>query len=308
MSFIYQGEPERGRIWREVFAAEMPDLAFHTLPETGDPLEVTYAATWKPIDAMAERFPNLRVLFSSGAGVDQFDLASLPEHVSLVRMVEPGIIDSMAEYVTLATLLLHRDFVDYAGQQASRRYAALRVTPAVRRRVGVMGLGTLGQAALTRLAPFGFALRGWNRSPRPIAGIACFTGEAEFETFLSGCDILVCLLPLTPETAGILSARSFAHLPPGASLVNVGRGGHLVEPDLVAALDSGQISAAVLDVAAIEPLPEDHPFWVHPRIVLTPHIASMTQPDSAARVLLDNIRRHRAGEPMVGHVDRARGY
>lgn len=308
MSIVYQGMPERGRIWREVFAAEMPDLAFHVLPETGDPLEVTYAATWKPIDAMAERFPNLRVLFSSGAGVDQFDLTALPDRVSLVRMVEPGIIDSMAEYVTLATLLLHRDLVDYAERQASRRYAALPVTPASRRRVGVMGLGTLGQAALARLAPFGFPLRGWNRSPRAIAGVRCFTGEAEFEAFLSGCDILVCLLPLTGETAGILSARTFGHLPPGASLVNVGRGGHLVEPDLLAALASGRLSAAMLDVTATEPLPEDHPFWRHPRIVLTPHIASMTQPESAARVLLDNIRRHRAGEAMIGHVDRGRGY
>lgn len=239
MSIIYQGQPERGRIWREVFAAEMAELPFHTLPETGDPLAVTYAATWKPIDAMAERFPNLRVLFSSGAGVDQFDLASLPDHVSLVRMVEPGIIASMAEYVTLATLLLHRDLVDYAGQQASRRYAALSVTPAARRRIGVMGLGTLGQAALARLAPFGFPLRGWNRSPRIIAGVECFTGEAEFEAFLSGCDILVCLLPLTAETAGILSVRTFGHLPHGASLVNVGRGGHLVEPDLLGGSRAG---------------------------------------------------------------------
>lgn len=307
MSIIYQGKADRGEIWRALFAAEMPDMPFHLLPEAGDPAEVTYAATWAPIPDMA-RFPNLRVLFSSGAGVDQFDAAALPPDVSLVRMVEPGIIDSMAEYVTLSTLLLHRDFVGYRRSQDAAAWAPLPVRTAASRRVGLMGLGTLGQASLARLRPFGFDLRGWNRSPREIEGVACFTGPAEFDAFLSGCEILVCLLPLTEETRGILSAALFEKLPAGAGIVNTGRGGHLVEPDLIPALESGRLSAAILDVTEVEPTPPDHPFWRHPRIVLTPHIASMTQPESAGRVLLDNVRRHRAGEAMVGLVDRRRGY
>jgi glyoxylate/hydroxypyruvate reductase A len=308
MAIVYQGAAERGDVWRSLLAEAVPDLAFHLWPEAGDPAAVTYAVTWKPIDGLTTLFPNLRVLFSSGAGVDQFDPSGLPEGVTLVRMVEPGIVDSMAEYVTLATLLLHRDLVDYGLAKARRRWEPLPVVPAGRRSVGIMGLGTLGQAALARLAPFGFRLRGWNRSARAIPGVECFAGQEERDAFLSDCDILVCLLPLTDETRGILSGSLFRSLPRGASLVNAGRGGHLVEPDLLRALDEGALSAAVLDVASVEPLPSDHPFWTHPRIVLTPHVASQTQAESAGRVLAENIRRHRAGEPMIGVVDRRRGY
>lgn len=307
MSIIYQGKADRGEIWRDLFRAELPDIPFHLLPETGDPAAVTYASTWSPLEDIA-RYPNLEVLFSSGAGVDQFDPAAIPAGVSLVRMVEPGIVAAMAEYVTASVLMLHRDVVAYRQSQARSAWAPLPVRTAASRTVGVMGLGILGQAALARLAPFGFALRGWNRSAREIEGVACFTGPPELDAFLSGCEILVCLMPLTNETRGILSAELFAKLPEGAALVNVGRGGHLVEPDLIPALDAGRLSAAVLDVTAVEPTPADHPFWRDPRIVLTPHIASMTQPESAGRVLLDNVRRHRAGEPMIGLVDLGRGY
>lgn len=214
----------------------------------------------------------------------------------------------MCEYATLAVLMLHRDVLDYRVDQLASSWSPRPLRTAASRTVGVMGLGTLGQAVLSRLSPFGFSLRGWNRSPRRIEGVACFSGPAEFESFLSGCEILICLLPLTPETRGILSAELFAKLPAGAALVNTGRGGHLVEQDLIPALDEGRLSAAVLDVTAVEPTPADHPFWRHPRIVLTPHIASMTQPESAGRVLLDNVRRHMAGEPMIGLVDLGRGY
>lgn len=307
MGIVYQGLAERGEIWRDQVAESLPDLAFHVWPDIGDPAAVTYAVTWTPFEDLG-RFPNLQVLFSSGAGVDQFDPATLPETVTLVRMVEPGIIDGMADYVTLATLLLHRDLVDYGIAQSKGHWAPLPVTPSGERRVGIMGLGTLGQAALARLAPFGFGLRGWNRSARTIPSVDCFAGEAELDAFLAGCDVLVCLLPLTEATRGILSAGLFRRLPRGARLVNAGRGGHLVEADLLDALEDGTLSAAVLDVASVEPLPPEHPFWSHPRIVLTPHIASQTQPASAGRVLVENIRRHRAGEPMVGTVDRRQGY
>lgn len=308
MAIVYQGAAERGEVWRRLLAEAVPGLAFHTWPETGDPAAVAYVVSWQPIDGLPARFPNLRVLFSSGAGVDQFDAAALPADVVLVRMVEPGIIDSMAEYVTLATLLLHRDLVDYGLAKARRSWEPRTVVPAAGRSVGVMGLGTLGQAALARLAPFGFRLRGWNRSPRALPGVDCFTGEQQLDAFLAGCHILVCLLPLTDETRGILSNDLFSRLPRGACLVNAGRGGHLVEDDLLRALDAEALSAAVLDVATIEPLPPEHPFWTHPRIVLTPHVASQTQAESAGRVLVENIRRHRVGKPMTGVVDRRRGY
>jgi glyoxylate/hydroxypyruvate reductase A len=308
MSIVFQGDAARGRIWQDIFAEAEPDLSFHHWPDVGDPEAVTYIVGWKPIPDLAARFPALKVMFSSGAGVDQFAPHMIPDSVSLVRMIEPGIAATMAEYVTLATLLLHRNFKAYANQQAEGRWEQIRVYPATARTVGVMGLGNLGQAALTQLGHLGFKLRGWNRSPRALDGVECFTGPAELGSFLSGCDILICMLPLTDETRGILSASLFVQLPQGAGLINVGRGAHLVEPDLLAALESGQVTSAVLDVTDVEPLPPGHPFWTHPGITLTPHIASMTQPETAARVLLDNIRRHRDGETMIGLVDLGRGY
>ena len=171
-----------------------------------------------------------------------------------------------------------------------------------------MGLGVLGQAVLAQLARFGFALSGWSRSPHRIDGVECHAGMEALPDFLAGCDILVCLLPLTAQTRGILDRRLFAALPRGAGIVNVGRGPHLVADDLIAALESGHVSAAMLAVAEPEPLPQDHPFWNHPRIWLTPHVASMTQPETAVEALIANLRWHARGEALVGLVDRRRGY
>jgi glyoxylate/hydroxypyruvate reductase A len=223
-------------------------------------------------------------------------------------MVEPGIINGMVEYVTMSVLALHRDFFDYVDMQASGVWDALEVPAASSRRIGVMGLGVLGQAVLARLATFGFQLRGWNRSARQIDGVECFEGSDQLEPFLAGCDVLVCLLPLTPSTTGILDRKVFSALPRGASVINVARGGHLVEADLLEALDSQHLSRAILDVTDPEPLPPEHPFWRHPRVFVTPHVASMTQPDTAAPILLENVRRHQRGEPLVGLIDRDRGY
>jgi glyoxylate/hydroxypyruvate reductase A len=308
MSFVYKADPARGAEWARLFAERMPDLPFHVWPDTGDPAAVRFLAVWQPPEQPLRQFPNLELLFSTGAGVDQLDFTALPPDLPVVRMVEPGIVGGMVEYVTLSVLALHRDFPAYREQQGREEWHPIRVRPASTRRVGVMGLGLLGRAVLERLASFGFVLSGWSRSPREIPGVACHAGEAALPAFLGGCDILVCLLPLTAETRGILNRQLFAGLPQGAGLVNVGRGGHLVEEDLLAALEGGQLSAAMLDVAEPEPLPPGHPFWRHPRIWLTPHIASMTQPETAVEAVIANLRRHARGEPLLGLVDRRRGY
>lgn len=308
MSFVYKADPTRGAEWARLFRERMPGLPFHVWPETGDPAAVRFLATWRPSADVASLFPNLELLFSSGAGVDQFDMAALPPGLALVRMVEPGIVNAMVEYATLSVLALHRDFPAYREQQRAAAWKEIRVRPASERRVGVMGLGVLGRAVLERLSAFGFALSGWGRSARSIPGVACRAGPEALPGFLAGCDILVCLLPLTPETRGILDRRLFAALPRGAGLVNVGRGAHLVADDLLAALEEGQVSAALLDVADPEPLPPEHPFWRHPRIWLTPHIASQTQPETAVEAVVANLRRHARGGPLVGVVDRGRGY
>ncbi|MBB4395358.1 glyoxylate/hydroxypyruvate reductase A [Bradyrhizobium sp. ERR14] len=308
MTVLYKANMVRGAEWARFFAERAPDVPFRLWPDIGDPANVRYLVAWVPPDDIATTFPNLELVFSVGAGVDQFDATKVPAHIPLVRMLESGIAETMAEYVTMAVLGLHRDLLHFIDQQKQQVWREIRITPAKRRRVGVMGLGQLGQAVLERLKVFGFPLSGWNRSAREIEGVTCHVGADALPDFLAQSDILVCLLPLTDETRGILNADLFARLPHGASLVNVGRGPHLIEADFLAALDSGALSGAVLDVTEPEPLPEGHPFWSHPRILLTPHNASMTTPDTAVDFVLDVIDRHRRGEELPGRVDRTRGY
>jgi len=307
-TFLYKSDPVRGRQWAEVFARRAPEIDFRIWPDIGDPAQVRFLAAWEPPDDLATRFPNLSVLFSSGAGVDQFDFAALPAALPIVRMVEPGIVRGMVEYVTHAVLDLHRDMPAYRRQQARGEWKPIAVRPASERRIGVLGLGSLGQAVLAQLVAFGFDCAGWSRSRHAVAGVACHAGPDELGAFLARTEILVCLLPLTDSTRGFLDARLFAALPAGASLVHVGRGPQLVAHDLLAALDSGHLREAVLDVTDPEPLPPSHALWQHPNVRITPHIASMTQPLSAAEVVIDNLQRFAAGETMLGLVDRARGY
>ena len=308
MSFVYKADPVRGAAWAELFARKMPALPFRIWPDIDDPREVRYLAAWQPPDDLATRFPNLEVLFSTGAGTDHFDFSAIPEALPVVRMVESGIIDGMVEYVTLAVLSIHRDWRAYLDQQRAAEWGPHRVYPASARRVGVLGLGVLGRAVLEGLGGFGFPRAGWSRSPRQIDGVDCYAGEDGLRRFLARTDILICLLPLTDDTRGILSRALFDQLPRGTTVINVGRGGHLVQQDLLRALDEGQVGNAILDVCEPEPLPSGHPFWTHPKVVLTPHIASMTQPETAVDAVVDNLRRHREGLPMTGLVDRARGY
>jgi glyoxylate/hydroxypyruvate reductase A len=307
-SFLYKSDPVRGRQWAEVFARRASPLDFRIWPDIGNAADVHFLAAWEPPADIATRFPNLKLLFSSGAGVDQFDFRALPPKLPIVRMVEPGIIHGMVEYVTHSVLDLHRDMPAYRRQQQQGLWQPLPVRPAAERRIGVLGLGSLGQAALQSLTRFGFDCAGWSRSRHAIDGVQCFAGADELDAFLARTDILVCLLPLTDATRGLLDAGLFDRLPRGAMLVHVGRGAQLVTEDLRAALDNGQLAEAVLDVTDPEPLPVGHALWAHPKVRITPHIASMTQPHSAAEVVLDNLQRFERGEPLVGLVDRDRGY
>lgn len=305
MTFLYLADPSRGPRWRSMFAAHAPDIPFRLAVEDHDPAQVRYLMTWDSPQDLLERYPNVDIVFSAGAGAEQFTADRVPLRVPVVRMVEPGLAAGMAEYVAFGVLALHRHMLDHVADQREGAWRPRLLVPASRRRVGIMGLGALGLASIGTLKNFGFALSGWNRSPRSIEGVTTYAGQDELDAFLGSCDILICLLPLNEATQGILNGRLFEALPRGAGLVNVGRGGHLVEEDLLAALDSGQIGGAVLDVFAEEPPPQDHPFWRHPRVLMTPHIASMTQPETAAPVVIANIRRHRAGEPMINVVDRS---
>ncbi len=308
MSILYKADPIRGLEWAELFKREAPDLELRIWPDLGEARDVEYLVAWDLPPDPLRSFPNLKAIFCTGAGVDHFDMSQVPASVPVVRMLEPGIVEGMVEYVSFATLALHRHMLDYRQQQARAIWNPIRLVPAEERRVGVMGLGQLGQAVLARFASFGFPLCGWSRSARVLDGVRCYWGDAQFDAFLAQADILICLLPLTTQTRGILNRNTFEKLPRGAGLVNVGRGEHMVEADLLEALDNGWLSGAVLDVLAQEPLPADHRFWCHPRILVTPHVASMTQPLSAARAVLENIRKQRQGLPMAGLVGRDTGY
>ncbi|MBB2830600.1 UNVERIFIED_ORG: glyoxylate/hydroxypyruvate reductase A [Rhizobium esperanzae] len=307
MVFWFNSDRERGPVFAEAFARELPDLPLVMDISEHDPDEILYTLTWTaPPDL--HRFRNLKVVFSIGAGVDQFKSEILPPKVMLVRMVEDGIIRMMQEYVTLAVLALHRKLKAYVGQQADAVWLSLPVRQAAQQRVGILGLGTLAGAVIERLKPFGFPLAAWSRSERQVEGVDCYYGPDGLTPFLARTDILICLLPLTQETEGLLNAGLFETLPAGAALVHVGRGAQLDHDALIAALDAGHLSGAIIDVTDPEPLPPEHGFWRHPKIILTPHIASVTQAETAAGAVIDNIKRLRDGLDPIGLVDRNRGY
>lgn len=308
MTLLFKVDAERGQAWKALFAEHAPDIEVRLWPDIGDPAHIRYFSAWQPPQDLHQQFPNLEVVFATSAGADQFDLSGLPEPIKVVRMLDPGIARGIVEYVCFAVLSLHREIPKFLDQQRQQHWQARPLIAAQQRRVGIMGLGNLGVAALQGLQPFGFQLSGWSRSAKQIDGVQCFAGNEQLPAFLNQCDILICLLPLTEDTRGILNANNFAALPHGACLINLGRGAHLVEADLLAALENGQIEQAIVDVLNAEPPEADHPFWHHPRIWVTPHIGAMTSPDSAFEVLLANIRRHQRGEAMRGAIARDEGY
>lgn len=308
MKIVYKSEPERGRKWAALLAELAPDATFTQWPDVGNPDEVEYLVAWQPPENIMQQFPNLKVLFSVGAGADQFDYASLPPSLPVVRMIEPGLTQGMVEYITFAVLGLHRDMPRYLRQQREAVWQAHSQRSAADCRIGVMGLGNLGEAVLKPLVALGFDCGGWSRTPRDLPNVRCWSGESQRGAFLARTDILICLLPLTASTEGMLNAGLLRQLPRGAALIQAGRGPQLDHQALLDALDAQHLAAAVIDVTAPEPLPAGHRFWQHPQIWLTPHIASQTRPESAVVALLENIRRFERGETMVGLVDREKGY
>ncbi|WP_342359299.1 glyoxylate/hydroxypyruvate reductase A [Terrarubrum flagellatum] len=306
--FIYTSEPKRGLVWADIFARELPDVEFRIWKEGVRTDDADYLAAWMPPADLAARFPKLEVLFSVGAGVDQLDMRKIPEKVAVVRMVDPELTRSMVEYALFGVIALHRDAPIYAADKQAGRWRERPILRAAERTVGVMGLGVLGRAVAEAVRDQGFPVRGWSASPKAIDGVRTFAGVESLGEFLSGSDILICLLPLTVETRGILCASTFAAMPEGSRLLAIGRGGHIVADDLVAALDSGQIACAVLDVLPQEPPAVDDPLFRHPLVMVTPHVASFAHPASSAMQVISAIRRHRAGEPLLNRVDRLRSY
>jgi glyoxylate/hydroxypyruvate reductase A len=309
MAILFRSTPAATLRWRPLLARLMPQHEIRFWPELGDPAAIEYALVWQPEPGVLARLPKLRLIVGLGAGVDHLLRdPELPRHIPIMRLVDPYMTDAMSEFVVLSVLRLHRQDLNYLAQQRAREWRELEQKNAAERPVGILGFGTLGQDAGRKLKSLGFPVAGWSRSAKAVPGFATHAGAEGLGALVAGSEILVCLLPLTAATEGILNAALFARLPRGAGLVNAGRGGHLIEADLIPALDSGQLSGAVLDVFREEPLPADHPFWRHPRIIATPHIAAETHPPTAAAIIGEAIRRFEAGQPVANLVDWARGY
>jgi len=303
--------PER---WKARFDEVCPDRPVWRLSDAGfDAAQVRYAAVWKPVPGELAGFPDLRVIFNLGAGVDALLADRTLPDVPLVRVAVGDLTGRMAEYVALHVLMHHRQEPYLRESQRLKRWAPKFQWPAGAVTVGIMGLGVLGANAADVLRRIGFKVAGWSRSERHIAGIDCFHGEGGLGPFLRRTDILVCLLPLTRQTRHVLDRQLFSQLsrsgPLGAPvLINAGRGGLQNEADILACLDDGTLGAASLDVFAEEPLPADSPFWTHPKVVLTPHNAADTDPDEISKYVARQIERFEAGDELENVVDRGRGY
>ena len=274
------------------------------------PEDIDYAVAFRPPPGFLKTLPNLKAIFSLGAGVDGFlKDPEFPRAVPLVRFVDVTLAREMAQYVVMHTLLIHRHQRHFDEGQKKKEWRQMMLPrPSARTRAGVLGLGEIGSVAAERLAMFDFAVSGWSRTRKSVPGVKSFAGEAELAAFLGQCDIMTCLLPLTPQTRGIMNAGFFARLPQGAWIINVARGQHLVEADLIAALDSGHLAGAVLDVFETEPLPPDNPLWTHPKVKVTPHIAAISAPEAAVRYIVDGIARAERGEKLKDVVDLGKGY
>lgn len=306
MSFLIISSNRDPKAWVEALKAEAPDLNLEVYPEVKDPDKVEFALSWKHPHGVYKQYPNLKVIASMGAGIDHvINDPEIPEQIKITRVIDDQLTKDMAVFV-LALVLDHmRNLSDHFCSTVWQPKSYKRPESTT---VGILGLGVLGAAVAEKLSQNGFRVAGWSGSAKDISGVESFHGEEQLEEFLKQSEVLVCLLPLTSETENILNKALFQKLPKGAYLINVARGNHLVEKDLPEMIDSGQLSGASLDVFRQEPLPEDHPFWKHPKIKITPHIASVTYPQTVAPQILENYRRMKNDEPLKNGVNRKKGY
>jgi glyoxylate/hydroxypyruvate reductase len=297
--------------WLDALSRAMPGASISTWPDdaTGATDGADYALVWKPPPELLAQLESAKAIFNLGAGVDSLD--SIPrslQAVPLIRLEDAGMAEQMAEYVVHAVLRRYRQFDAYAQSQRAALWQPRDRIDKSGFRVGILGMGVLGAAVAAALARFGFPIDGWSRSRKQVADVRSFAGTAELGEFLGRCRMLVCMLPLTAETRGMLNRATLSQLSQGAYVVNVSRGALLIDEDLLALIESGAISGATLDVFAEEPLPPSHAFWHDPRITVTPHISALTRVEQSVAQIAAKIRRLEAGLPVSGVVDRTRFY
>ena len=298
--------------WKPLLAEKLSDMDFRVWPDIGNPDDIEYVICWRVYEGDKNAYPNLKAVISLKAGVEAF-IASphFPHPAKLVRMIDPGMTASMTEYVASFVLRFHRDHDEMVEFGNKHPWPVPIPKRAEERTIGFLGFGVLAQACAEKLLPMGFKIQGWRKSNMPEGSFKVFAGAEELPAFLAATDILVCLLPLTSETQDIINAKTLSMLPKGASLINVARGAHVVDDDLVAAIDNGHIKYAALDVFRKEPLALDHPFLDtkrQSRIIVTPHIAAVTMPDTGSEIIRQSIDELENGEIPLGLVDFKKGY
>jgi len=295
--------------WQAAFDGLKAPVRLIPWPNWASAPMAEYALVWKPPAGQLAQYRNLKLIFSLGAGVDHLKTdVKFPKHVPVVRMMDEQLVKGMVEYVLLCVLMVHRKFPEYMKNQKNQAWMQIPQMRTEDRRIGILGMGSLGSSCARHMAMHGFNVRGWSRTEKSIQGVVCYAGSAQLHPFLSETEMLINLLPLTDETVGILNAELFRCLPDGASIVNAGRGDHVDEVALIEALDAGKLRFAFLDTFSIEPLPRSHPFWLHEKIFVTPHAASITPPASGAAYVWQQLSDNRNGNPPANIVDWARGY
>lgn len=308
MALLFYSQDDNAEAWRHGLLTHMPDLDYRVWPDFGEKGEIDMALVWLPPPGMLAELPNLRAIFSLAAGVDAMLADTTLPDLPLCKMIDPSLAQGMSEFILYQTLRFYRRFDIYERQQRRAEWRLDLPDEPASFKVGIMGLGELGTHAAKMLQQFGFSVLAWSRSAKSVDGVQMFVGGSELSAFLAQCDIVTCLLPLTDQTEGMLNQDFFAQMKPGSRLLHVGRGRQLDEDALLAAVESDRVSGAVIDVTPVEPLDRDSRLWRHPRITLTPHAASYVQPVSGGGFVVENIRRLQAGAPLLGVVDRAKGY
>jgi len=309
MALLFLSKGDDPVKWSAALRTHLPDLDIRLWPETGNVADIEAAMVWMHPPGELKRYPNLKLILSLGAGVNHvLDDPDLPAGVPIARMVDPGLTAGMVEYAVAAVMRYHRNFDVYERFQREARWKKLPIPNTGRRSIGVLGLGEIGGACAQALSAFGFSVAGWSRRPRNVEGVTGYFGAESLKPFLARSEMLLCVLPLTSTTRGIINGDLLAALPKGAFVINIARGGHVVDADLLAALDSGHIAGATLDVFEPEPLPAGHRYWTHPKVTVTPHIASLTNPETAVLPIVENLKRLKTGQPFLNLVDRATGY
>ncbi len=314
MAFLFVIPTWPADIWQAAMKKVSPGLDVAVWPGIGDAADIEYAAAWLPPPNVLSGLPNLKVIFSLGAGVDAIlKDPTLPDGIPIVRVNSDDLTLRMTEYIVLHVLMHHRQQRTLDENQRNKTWDSFPTHAASALSVGIMGMGVMGEASALRLRDLGFQVAGWSRTPKNIDGVASFAGASEFDAFLARTDVLVSLLPATPDTDGIINRAMLRKLsrkgPFGAPyLINAGRGRQQVAEDILAALDAGELHGATLDVFAAEPLPADHPFWTHPRVTVTPHCAADSEPAVICAYIRDQMKRHAQGLPLENTVDRVRGY